>query len=58
MRGSGLALVDLQLSTTSLVVEADGPKAVTIDPHGGHMWATVWATVVTDRIANKQTRTV
>jgi hypothetical protein len=23
------------------VVEADGPKAVTIDHHGGHMWATV-----------------
>ena len=42
MRGSRLALVDLQSSTTSLVdKEADDPKAVTIDPHGGHMWPTV-----------------
>ena len=48
-------MVELQSSTTSLVdKEADDPKAVTIDPHGGHMWSTV----VTDRIANKQTRTV
>jgi len=42
VRGSRLALVDLQSSTTSLVdKEADDPKAVTIDPHGGHMWQTV-----------------